>query len=177
MRVRAMDSTHPGGNTVLRFIGPLIVVEDMPRSRQFYEEVLGQKVNMDFGENVGFEGDFAIHLKTHFQGLLGEPDSFPVAARANNGELYFEADDIEAVHERLKRREVEFVHEPREQPWGQRVMRVYDPDGHIVEIGEPLEAVVLRFHKQGLSTQDISARTSLPPEVVETMLAEQGGGR
>jgi len=54
----------------MKFICPLIVVDDIGVSRRFYEEVLGQRVLFDHGENVSFEGGFAIHLKSHFAGLV-----------------------------------------------------------------------------------------------------------
>jgi len=54
----------------MRFLGTLIVVNNMEISRSFYEKVLNQKVEYDFGENVSFEGGFAIHLKSHFSDLL-----------------------------------------------------------------------------------------------------------
>jgi catechol 2,3-dioxygenase-like lactoylglutathione lyase family enzyme len=126
--------------TMLKYISTLIVVEDLSASRFFYEQLLGQKVKADFGEDVVFEGEFAIHLKSHFQALLGGEAQYPITARANNGELYFETDEIETIQQRLKQAGIEFIHEIQLQPWGQRVMRLYDPDGHIVEIGEPMEA-------------------------------------
>ena len=54
----------------MKFICPLIVVNNMEVSRNFYEKVLSQKVQYDFGENVSFEGGFAIHLKSHFSDLI-----------------------------------------------------------------------------------------------------------
>jgi hypothetical protein len=67
-----------------------------------------------------------------------------------------------------------FIHPIREQPWGKRMMRLYDPDDHIVEIGEPMEAVVWRFYQQGLSIELISKRSSMPPEFVERVIEEHG---
>ena len=54
----------------MKYICPLLTVNDIKVSRDFYENLLGQTIKIDFGENVSFEGDFAIHLKTHFQKLL-----------------------------------------------------------------------------------------------------------
>lgn len=51
----------------MRFTCSLITVEDINRSREFYEKLLQQKVNYDFDENIVFEGGFALHLKSHFQ--------------------------------------------------------------------------------------------------------------
>ena len=157
---------------MLKYVGPLMVVEDIKRSRHFYEQILGQHVDMDFGENVAFQGGFSIHRKGHFQELLGDSTRHPIVSKANNGELYFESDEIEEVLGRLKGNSVEFVSEIEEQPWGQLAMRFYDPDGHIIEIGEPMESTVQRLHKQGLSPQEIVKKTGMPAEFVEKAVKE-----
>jgi catechol 2,3-dioxygenase-like lactoylglutathione lyase family enzyme len=151
---------------MMKFDAPLIVVNDMARSRHFYEQLLGQKVKFDFGPNVPFEG-FSLHLKSHFQSLLGDETQYPVTPKAHWGELYFETDELEPIYQRLSQASVEFIDPICEQPWGQRVMRFYDPNGHIIEIGETMEAVVLRFHQQGLSIDLIMQRSSMPREFVE----------
>ena len=76
----------------MKFICPLIVVNNMGASRSFYEKVLNQNVQFDFGENVLFESGFAIHLKSHFSDLIntGEND---IIEKSNNFELYFEEED------------------------------------------------------------------------------------
>src|SRR5512135_3635072 len=105
---------------MLKFVSPLIVVEDMTRSRQFYEQLLGQKVKFDFGVDVCFEGDFTIHLKSHFQSLLGDATPYPITPKAHNGELYFDTDEIELIYQRLQAAGVQFIGGIQEQPWGQR---------------------------------------------------------
>ena len=157
---------------MLKYIGPLIVVADMSVSRNFYEQLLGQKVQMDFGENVSFEGNLAIHSKPHFQALLGGAAQYPVTNKANNGELYFETDEIEQVCRRLEEAGVEFIHTIREQPWGQRVLRLYDPGGFIVEVGETMDIVTWRLHREGLSIEQVVGKTGMPREFVEGVLRE-----
>jgi catechol 2,3-dioxygenase-like lactoylglutathione lyase family enzyme len=157
---------------MLKFVSPLIVVEEMARARHFYEHLLGQKVKFDFGPNVTFQGDFAIHLRSHFQSLLGEESQYPVARKAHWGELYFETEELEPVYQRVCEAGIEFIHAICEQPWGQRVMRLYDPDGHIVEIGETMEAVVRRFHTQGFSVDRIMEKSAMPREFVEHAIRE-----
>jgi catechol 2,3-dioxygenase-like lactoylglutathione lyase family enzyme len=158
---------------MLKFVSPLIVVEDMARSRQFYEQLLEQKVKFDFGVDVAFEGDFTIHLKSHFQSLLGDATKYPITSKAHNGELYFDADDIESTYQRLQAAGVEFIEGIREQPWGQRAMRLYDPDGHIIEIGEPMDITVRRFYRQGWSIERIAEKTSIPREFIEGAIKDQ----
>ena len=80
----------------MKYVCPLIVVNDIEISRRFYEEVLNQQVKYDYGENVTFEGDFAIHLKSHYQGLIGNKEIIPYS---NGFELYFEHDDLVLIYE------------------------------------------------------------------------------
>jgi uncharacterized protein YlbG (UPF0298 family) len=115
---------------------------------------------------VGFER-FAIHLQPHFKMLIGDKE---VVSGGNNFELYFEYDDLEQICEKLKDENVEFVHELREQPWKQLVVRFYDPDKNIIEIGESMEHLVFRLHQQGNSAEDISKMTGLDTNFIETIL-------
>jgi uncharacterized glyoxalase superfamily protein PhnB len=154
----------------MKFICPLIVVNNMEVSRNFYEKVLNQKVQYDFGENVSFEGGFAIHLKSHFSDLISINKN-DIVQKSNNSELYFEEDDLDSLLQKLKDMDsIEYVHGLKEQPWGQRVIRFYDPDMHIVEVGEPMESVVKRLLSEGSSVEETSKRTLMPEEFVRQFL-------
>lgn len=151
----------------IQFVCSLIFVEDIARSRQFYEGLLGQQVLMDHGANVAFAGGFAIHQADHaFQVFFGQPAPKTERWGADNGELYFETAEPEAVQTRLLEAGVEFLHTLREHPWQQRAMRVRDPDGHIIEIGEPMSAAIGRLLQQGLSPVETARRCSMPLEIV-----------
>ena len=158
----------------IRFTSTLITVSDMNTARDFYERLLGQEVEYDFGENLSFVGGFALHERGHFHRLLASS-----ATEGGNGphydmELYFECEDIEVVDACLRAEGVAFVHPLREQPWAQRVVRVFDPDGTIVEIGEPMPVVVSRLARQGMEEEAIAARTSIPLRHVQLILAREG---
>jgi uncharacterized glyoxalase superfamily protein PhnB len=154
----------------MRFICPLIVVNEMKASRNFYENILNQKVQFDFGENVSFESGFAIHLKSHFSNLISISEN-DILEKSNNFELYFEEEDMDSFLQKLEEiSSIEYVHGLKEQPWGQRVIRFYDPDKHIVEVGEPMESVVKRFLSKGLSIEETSKRTLMPEEFVRQCL-------
>lgn len=153
----------------VRYICPLITVKDIKKSREFYENVLLQEVELDLGENVAFKGGFAVHDIEHFQNLTGKPITGACHSK-DFMEIYFELNEIEELESKLEELNVEFVHKIREQPWGQRVMRFYDPDNYIIEIGEPLEFVVKRFAAQGLSIEEISQKSSMPVEFVQMVI-------
>jgi uncharacterized glyoxalase superfamily protein PhnB len=154
----------------MKFICPLIVVNNMEISKNFYEKALDQKVQYDFGENISFEGGFAIHLKSHFSNLISI-NKDDIIQKSNNSELYFEEEDLDSFLQKLKGMDsIEYVHGLKEQPWGQRVIRLYDPDMHIVEVGEPMESVVKRLLSEGLSIEETSKRTLMPEEFVSQFL-------
>jgi catechol 2,3-dioxygenase-like lactoylglutathione lyase family enzyme len=151
-------------NQKIKFVCPLITVADMKISRNFYENILEQTVTTDYGRNVGFEG-FAIHLRSHFKTLINNKE---IVTSGNNFELYFEYDDVEQICKKLKAENVEFVHELREQPWKQLVVRFYDPDKNIIEIGETMERLIFRLYQQGHSIDEISKMTGLDKGFIET---------
>lgn len=64
------------------------------------------------------------------------------------------------------------MHPIQEQPWGQRVFRVYDPDGYVVEFGEPMRTFITRFYRSGLSIEQVSERCHTPVEMVRRLIAD-----
>lgn len=153
----------------VKYVCSLLAVKNIEKSKKFYEKVLNQEIELDHGENVSFKGGFAIHDHEHFQKLIDKT----VASSQNNVELYFESDDLEIIYRKLKSIDTPFLHEICEQPWGQRVMRFYDPDHYIIEIGEPIEFVIMRFFKEGLNAEEVAQRTSMPLEIVKTIINQK----
>jgi len=147
-----------------KFICPLLVVADIQRARSFYETVLGLNVIVDFGENITFEGNFALHQQSHFQMLI---DGKEIKHGGNCFEIYFEFDNVEQLNNRLIENGVEFVHPMREQPWRQLVVRFYDPDHHIIEVGESMEYLCFRLYNEGLSTNEIMKISMMPEAFVK----------
>ena len=157
----------------IKYICSLLTVKDIQKSREFYEKVLKQEVELDHGENVSFKGGFAIHDRDHFYKLVNN-DSKNLNDKNNNGnaliELYFVSEEIDVLNKKLESLDVVFLHKIREQPWGQRVLRFFDPDDYIIEVGESMESVVIRFAAEGLEIEEISQRSSMPVEFVEMVL-------
>ena len=96
---------------------------------------------------------------------LQQINNSPVVKKSNSCELYFEEDDLEPVVSKLKKHGIEFIHEIVEQPWKQRVMRFYDYDKNVIEIGERLEHLAFRLSKD-YSIDEISKITYLSKESV-----------
>jgi catechol 2,3-dioxygenase-like lactoylglutathione lyase family enzyme len=152
----------------MKFVCPLIAVSDIEVSKNFYGKVLNQKVTMDFGANVTFENHFAI--QKGFAELININGN-DVINKSNNFELYFEEEDLNEFVERLRGFEnIEYVHDAKEYPWGQRVIRFYDPDKHIIEVGESMESVIKRFLSQGFTVEETASRTMYPIDFVKKFI-------
>ncbi|MBI4804710.1 MAG: VOC family protein [Desulfovibrio sp.] len=158
----------------LSFEGPAVMVRDMASCRAFYENLLDQKVLFAVGDAyTAYASKFSLweatgaHAMIFGNQALSEPQNTDAVF-----ELYFESSEIESELEKMRVAKVPFIHELREQPWGQRCFRVRDPEGRIVEIGEPMPLVAKRFLAQGLSFEEVSKRTMLPVEIVRHIAGE-----
>ena len=132
----------------MKYTSTLLAVTDMEKSKQFYHDVLGLDIVADFGANVTLTGGVVLQTMDTWKSFIRTDK---VILPNNAGELYFEEDNIDAFCNHLKSFEISYVHELFEHRWGQRVIRFYDPDKHIIEVGETLGAVVHRFIESGLS--------------------------
>ncbi|MBU1174692.1 MAG: VOC family protein [Alphaproteobacteria bacterium] len=126
---------------MFRFINPLPFVSDLERSRRFYAEVMGLAVERCEGDVCIFAGGFAIHQGEALQKTIWGDVEMPAGDYGQrNLLLYFEHDDIDAAFAAIAPH-VRLIHAVERQAWGQRVFRFHDPDGHAVEVGEPMEAM------------------------------------
>ena len=122
----------------MRFVNPIPFVRDIARSRAFYTEVLDLTVLQDHGEFVLFEGGFALHAGPALETTIwGHPSKSPAPYGRQNLLLYFEVADIDGSFDKIAPH-VTLIHPIENQAWGQRVFRFYDPDGHAIEVGEPV---------------------------------------
>ena len=151
----------------MKYTSTLIAVSDMEKSRKFYHDVLGLEVVADFGANVTLEGGIALQTMDTWKSFIRTDK---VVLPNNAGELYFEGEDMDAFCEHLKQFEICYVHPLFEHRWGQRVVRFYDTDKHVIEVGEKLDAVILRFMSQGLSAEETAVRMDIPIDYVTACL-------
>ena len=124
----------------LKFSHSIVFVKDIQVSKAFYTEILGLKVVEDHGSIILFENHLAIHQARELAATIWKTDA-PSDTDQPQGRhnllLYFETNELEAAFARLKSK-VRLIHPIERQAWGQLVFRFYDPDGHVIEIGEPL---------------------------------------
>lgn len=125
----------------MKHIDTIILVNDLDASKAFYTNMMGLEILHDWGNMLVFKERLAIHKANTLQ-----PPEF-INGFIHSGSqglgnliLYFEAGDLEAEYQKLVQAGVKVIHGIVQVPW-QKLFRVYDPDGHIVEIGSPFKPV------------------------------------
>ena len=140
----------------MKHVCTLISVADINASRKFYEDLFGLEVFQDYGRNIAFTCVLA--LQQDFDWLVDLPKE-KVLKKSNNAEIVFEEQDFNGFLNKLKEYpDIEYLGEVIEHSWGQRVIRFYDLDGHIIEVGEDMKMVIKRFLDSGMTMEEVSVK-------------------
>lgn len=120
----------------MRLKNVLIVVKDIEKSKQFYHDLFGLNTVLDNDGNMILTEGLVLQDEKIWKAFLGQD----VIPQNNSCELYFEEQNIEAFAERLETLypSVRYVNRLMTHSWGQKVLRFYDPDGNLVEVGTPV---------------------------------------
>ena len=114
----------------------LITVKDIERSLKFYHELFGLDLLLDNDGNMILTEGLVLQDEKIWRDFLGA-DIIP---ENNASELYFEEPDIEGFVLKLEQLypETRYVNRLMTHSWGQKVIRFYDPDGNLIEVGTPM---------------------------------------
>ena len=152
----------------MKYICTVISVSDIEAAKKFYKDLYGLKIYQDYGKNIAFTCGLA--LQQDFDWLVNLPKE-KVLKKSNNVEIAFEESDFDEFLIRLKQYEnIEYLDEVMEHTWGQRVIRFYDLDGHIIEVGESMKIVIQRFLSTGMTMEEISSKMDASIEDLTKLL-------
>ena len=120
----------------MRLKNILIVVKDIEKSRKFYHDLFGIDLVLDNDGNMILTEGLVLQDEKIWKSFL-DRDIIP---KSNSCELYFEEQNIEAFVEKLERQypATEYANRLMTHSWGQRVIRFYDLDGNLIEVGTPM---------------------------------------
>lgn len=157
----------------MKYKGTLIAVKDIEKAKQFYHNILGLKVVDDFGANVVLTGGIFLQTAETWKNFIHKQDN-EILFENNAVELYFEENDIDLFIKKLEAfYNISYIHPLIEHSWGQRAVRFYDLDNHIIEVAENIDMVVQRFINSGLSIEETAARMDVPVDYIKSSLAHQ----
>ena len=149
----------------LKFHSSVLFVKDIEISKDFYCNVLKQEIETDFGNNISLKGGLSMWQISDWHPLsndfYGKYDSNKAL------ELYFETEDIFEVEDLININNIPKHHELTEEKWGQKTVRVYDPDNNLIEIGEKLESFIKRMYQEGLSVEQINKKSGVPVNLIQ----------
>ena len=114
----------------------LIVVNDIEKSKKFYKDLFGLETILDNDGNVILTEGLVLQDKSIWENFIEKDIIF----QSNSCELYFEEADIEKFVEKLERNypNIQYVNPLMTHSWGQKVVRFYDLDGNLIEVGTPI---------------------------------------
>ena len=113
---------------------PILSTPDMERALAFYRDLLGGTIAFDFPGPDGEPAYVGLDIGSSHIGIGADAERGASSDRGRIS-LWIYAGDCDAVIERMRAAGVTITEEPAEQPWGERVARVLDPDGTEVIIG------------------------------------------
>lgn len=112
---------------------PILSTPDLARALGFYANLLGGSVSYRFPDD-GDAQYVGLDLGSSHLGIGADPELAADTAPQRYS-LWVYVDDCDAVVDTLRTAAVPLLEEPVDQPWGERVARVADPDGNVVIIG------------------------------------------
>ena len=120
----------------MKYKGTLIVVKNCDRALKFYSDMFGLRLVQDNDGNMELTDNLYLQESSYWE-TFTEKRTIP---NSNQAELYFEESDIEEFVKRLETLypETEYVNRLMTHSWGQKVVRFYDPDGNLIEVGTPV---------------------------------------
>ena len=120
----------------MRLKNVLITVNDIEKSKKFYRDLFGLSVVLEQGGNVILTEGLVLQDAKIWKEFLRKD----IVWKNHATELYFEETDIEAFVKKLEAypEPIQYVNSLMEHSWGQKVVRFYDPDGNLIEVGTPM---------------------------------------
>ena len=114
----------------------LIVVRDIERSRKYYHDLFDLEMILDNDGNRILTEGLVLQDAKIWKNFLGKE----IIPENNSCELYFEEKDLEGFIRKLEELypETVYVNRLMTHTWGQTVVRFYDPDGNLIEVGTPV---------------------------------------
>jgi lactoylglutathione lyase len=123
--------------TIATELFPILTTRDLEAALRFYRDLLGGRITFEFPGPDGVPGYVGIELGRSHLGIGRDPagpDPADLGARRAVS-LWIYVADCDATIEALRAADVPIDEEPSDQPWGERVARVRDPDGNEVIVG------------------------------------------
>lgn len=125
----------------MKQVDTIVLVKNIKEIDIFYRNILGLEILHDWGDMLIYKNRLALHQVDKLQ-----PEEFArsmdsINSINNRVIIYLELEKgyvLEDILIKLKDKKVNIIHGVYQLPW-QRIIRIYDPENNIIEIGEPVK--------------------------------------
>ena len=120
----------------MRLKNILIAVKDVEKSKKFYHDLFGLNTILNSDGKVILTEGLVLQDEKIWRECLNKE----VISKNHACGLYFEETDIEGFVEKLEALypDVTYVNKLMTHSWGQQIVRFYDLDGNLIEVGTPM---------------------------------------
>jgi predicted enzyme related to lactoylglutathione lyase len=149
----------------------VLFVRDIELSKKFYVNLMEQEVEMYLDGAILFKSGLSIWQIDSIR-IIPERLGYHklMDKNANRFELYFNTDNLESFIKKIKSQKVQIVHNIIEQKWGQSIIRIFDPDNHLIEVGESDYTFLKKLLKRGMTPESISQVSYFPIEFINDFI-------
>lgn len=151
---------------MIKFHSPVIITKNIEAQKQFYTTILQQTIELDFGNCVVLKCGISLWQLRPDHIIVNKTGSTFSDNGNKNLELCFETELFDQAIESLSKFELVKLHDVIEESWGQRVIRFYDPEENLVELGETIPSFVKRLYQMGMTIEEVCQKSSVPIEMV-----------
>ena len=121
---------------IMRLRNILIVVEDIEKSKKFYHDLFGLETILDDDACVILSEGLVLQKRSVWEKTIQKN----ILQKNHASELYFEEYDMDRFIKILEQNPypIDYVTSPVTYDWGKTIVRFYDPDGNLIEVGNPI---------------------------------------
>lgn len=155
---------------MIQYHSVVLMCDDLEKSQAFYEELFGLTIELAIEGLVCFQGGISLWKRRIATDLVygGAEPSGP--AERPSQEIYFETDDIDGFFSKISKAGIPLLHPVQVTPWHQKTVRFFDPDRHLIEVGESMVEVIRRLGKNGSSPEKVAEMVMMPVEIIRSVL-------
>ena len=155
---------------MIRYDSAVLITNNVDGMKRFYLDVLRQKLRFDFGRCQILECGVSIWGPDENDPAMKAPG----LGQGTNSrlELCFDTEDFEEDAAYILSHKPKMLHNVAEEAWGQRTIRFFDPDGNLVELGESIPCFCRRFYNEGMTVEQVAAKTGVNVEQVKAYIVE-----
>ena len=120
----------------MRLKNILFAVKDVEKSKGFYHALFGLDVVLNQEEKVILTEGLVLQDASLWKACIGRD----IRTENNACALYFEERDMEGFVKKLEKLypDTAYINRLTEHSDGRKMLRFYDPDGNLIEVGTPL---------------------------------------